>query len=398
MEVNPQLKYVEDPKINEKVAEIIEELKNEIISRFSPKSIIISGSFGRGEATVIEENGRLKFLSDCEVILIPYKWVFNRRRLDEFEEEFYRRTGIKIEIWGFTPTIYLLVPFMKKRIKPSIANYDLKYGSKVIYGKNYLEKIPSFKPEDIPLWEGIKLILNRMAEALEHFSPHRPTDEMVFWTDKIVLACQDALLLTIGKYTPSYKERNRIFKESISKFNFSCVQALANFAVDATNRKLNTLNSTPHDKERYWFQVSRICDEVLRYIVKVGYDIDFSDWLEFQKKYVNLSLKDYTTLPFNNALFQNFFRFLKKWVVKYDLPNLKMIIKPHIKWDHMVYSHIPLVYFGIQENRVESKYLEKVANFLQLLGYYKIQVNSCSFEEWMRIRESFINVWRQMRL
>ena len=396
--MNPQLKYVEDPKINEKVAEIIEELKNEIISRFSPKSIIISGSFGRGEATVIEENGRLKFLSDCEVILIPYKWVFNRRRLDEFEEEFYRRTGLKIEIWGFTPTIYLLVPFMRKRIKPSIANYDLKYGSKVIYGKNYLEKIPSFKPEDIPLWEGIKLILNRMVEALEHFSPHNPTDKMVFWTDKIVLACRDALLLTIGRYTPSCEERNRVFKESIDKFNISCVQTLANFAVDATNRKLNILNGTPQDKKRYWFQVSRICDEVLRYVVKVGYELDFSDWLDFQRKYMNSNLKDYTTLPFNNAILQNLFRFLKKWILKYKLPNLKMMMKPYIKWDQILYSHIPMLYFGIREDLgVEDKYLEKVAGLLKMLGY-KTKIDSYSFKEWMRKKETFIMCWHQLQL
>jgi len=43
----------------------------------------------------------------------------------------------------------LLFPFLNKRIKPTIASYELKYGSKVIYGKDYLKKIPDFKPEDI---------------------------------------------------------------------------------------------------------------------------------------------------------------------------------------------------------------------------------------------------------
>jgi hypothetical protein len=147
-----EMRYVASPELNEKVAEIIGELKEEVITRFRPKSIIITGSFGRGEAKVVEEGGKLKFLSDCEVILIPYKWIFSRRKLDEFEREFYERTGLKVEIWGFAPTIYLCIPFLSKRMKPLIANYDLKYGSKVVYGKNYLEKIPGFKPEDIPIW------------------------------------------------------------------------------------------------------------------------------------------------------------------------------------------------------------------------------------------------------
>ncbi|MEM2741646.1 MAG: hypothetical protein QXD95_05800, partial [Nitrososphaeria archaeon] len=138
--------------------------------------------------------------------------------------------------------------------------------------------------------------------------------------------------------------------------------------------------------------------EVLRHIVKVGYDIDFSDWLEFQKKYVNLSFKDYTTLPFNSTLFQNFFRFLKKWVVKYDLPNLKMIIKPHIKWDYMLYSHIPLVYFGLQEGyEVNVRYMDRVMLFLKNLGF-KINVNSYSFEEWKNVKDAFIACWHQLQL
>ncbi|MEM2561387.1 MAG: hypothetical protein QXT06_03515, partial [Candidatus Bathyarchaeia archaeon] len=231
-----------------------------------------------------------------------------------------------------------------------------------------------------------------------HFSPHNPTDKMVFWTDKIVLACRDALLLTIGRYTPSCEERNRVFKESIDKFNISCVQTLANFAVDATNRKLNILNGTPQDKKRYWFQVSRICDEVLRYVVKVGYELDFSDWLDFQRKYMNSNLKDYTTLPFNNAILQNLFRFLKKWILKYKLPNLKMMMKPYIKWDQILYSHIPMLYFGIREDLgVEDKYLEKVAGLLKMLGY-KTKIDSYSFKEWMRKKETFIMCWHQLQL
>jgi hypothetical protein len=393
-----EVKFVEDPKLNEKVIEVIEELKREIVGRFRPKSIIITGSFGKGEARVVEYGGKLKFLSDCEVILIPYKWIFDRRRLDEFERDFYERTGLKVEIWGFTPTLYLCVPFLNKKMKPLISNYELKYGSKVIYGEDYLKRIPSFGPEDIPVWEGVRLLLNRMAEALEHFSVNG-SDKMVFWCDKIVLACQDALLLTIGKYAPSYRERNRIFMESIEQFDLRCIQTLARFTVEAIDRRLN-LASAPVDKNKkgYWFQVAKVCDEVLRYIVKVGFNIEFNDYVEFQEKYLESGLQDYTTLPFNNAILQNLFRFLKRRTIKYSLPNMKMLAKPLVKWDHVLYSHIPLVYFGIREDcKVDGRYLEKVVYLLQTLGY-KTEVKSYSFEEWMQIKEVFVNIWRQMQL
>lgn len=391
------MKRVEDPNINWKFDEIVEELKEEIVSRFHPRSIILSGSFGRGEATVVEKNGKIKFLSDCEVILIPYKWIFNRRKLNEFERNFHRRTGLKVEIWGFTSTLYLLLPFLNRKIKPTIANYDLKYGSKVIYGKNYLDKIPAFKPENIPLWEGLRLMLNRMAEALEYFSLDNPTDELLFWTDKIVLACQDALLLSIGKYTSSYRERNKVFIESIEQFNISCIQTLAEFATEATNRKLNLIqDNIPSDKKiKYWFEVNRVCDESFRYILRNGFCIRFGDYLEFQKKYLSSELKIYSTLPFNHTVLQNFFRFFKRKATPNKLPTLRMLLKPYIRWDHMIYSLIPLIYFSLQNNEINKGYLEGIKKTISLLGF---RSNDYSFEDWNHVKNVVVACWRQMRL
>lgn len=391
-----EVKYVENPRLNGKVARVIEELKKEIFSRFHPKSIILAGSFGRGEATVIEENGKLKFLSDCEVILIPYKWIFNRGKLEKFEQDFYKRTGLKVEIWGFTPTLYLFLTFLSKKIRPTIANYDLKYGSKVIYGKNYLEKIPNFKPEDIPLWEGIRLMLNRMAEALEYFSIKNPTKEMLFWTDKIVLACRDSLLLLLKEYTPSFRQRNIKFIELSDRFDLSCTQEIVKFATEATNRKLGITSSVSKTKEeiiKYWFEVQRVCDEVFRYILKKGCGIEFRDYIGFQKKYLSSKLKRYTTLPFNNTAFQNLFRFVSKKVTKNRLPTLRMLLKPYIPWDHIIYSSIPLIYFGLQNNGVNGSYLKKIKEVVDSFG---IKIDNPN--DWYYVKDVIVSCWRQMRL
>lgn len=389
-----EVKYVENPRLNEKVARVIEELKKEIISRFHPKSIILAGSFGRGETTVIEENGKLKFLSDCEVILIPYKWIFNRRKLEKFEQDFYKRTGLKVEIWGFTPTLYLFLPFFKQKIKPTIANYDLKYGSKVIYGKDYLEKIPNFKPEDIPFWEGIRLILNRMAEALEHFSLN-PSEDMLFWTDKIVLACQDGLLLLLKEYTPSYRERNERFIKVSKHFNLPCIQTLVEFAKGATNRKLGSNSAISMDRRlEYWFEVQKVCDEVLRYILKEGYNIEFKDYIEFHEKYLNSRLKNCTTLPFDNVILQNLFRFLKGRITGNKLPTLKMLLRL-CRWDHIIYTLIPLIYFALGKDlKVNTGYLRRIS---EVVFWEKIKADS-SFKSWEIAKDVVINSWRQMRL
>lgn len=380
-----EMRYVENPELNGKVAQLIEKLKEEIISRFRPKSIILTGSFGRGEATVVEENERLKFLSDCEIILIPYKWVFNRRKIEEFEENFYKRTGLKVEIWGFTPTLYLFLPLLSKRMKPTMANYDLKYGSKVIYGKDYLKKIPNFKPEDIPLWEGIRLLFNRMAEAIEYFSLGSPNEELIFWTDKIILACQDAFLLSLGKYHPSYRKRNELLRTFLPKFDDLNVQGLLDAATEATSRKLATKIDENINPTQYWFQVSEMCDKVFRWIIRKGLGIAFTDYLDFQEKYLK---KQSGFISF----YKNLIMYLKLLALhKFKNPLPLKSLKLRVPYTHLVYSIIPLIYFELcRKTEVSEVHLTCCLRVLSLFGV------NCKLDPKECIR-GIVNVWKYIR-
>ena len=383
-------------KVNEKVKGIIDELKEEIINRFHPKSIILSGSFGRGEATVIENGGKLKFLSDCEIIIIPYKYIFNRRKIDEFELNFYRRTGLKINIWGWTQTLYLVLPFLNKKIKPTMINYDLKCGSKVIYGKNYLEKIPNFKPEEIPLWEGIRLLFNRMAEALEYFSLEKPNEEMVFWTDKIVLACQDALLLSLGEYNSSFRIRNRIFEEVFQKNLGKLSEEVPNLlelTMNATNRKLNSTIIIKNPIE-YWFNVTEICDNVFRYVIKKDMEIEFNDYLEFQNAYINNpKIKQYHSEIIPSYGYQNLIA-LSKMAMRHDeVVSSRIITNLRTSWRHLIYSLIPLIYFCLSRDcRINEYYLNRAREVLFLFKKVK-KPNKNILAEFEHVKKEIINLW-----
>ena len=390
-----EIKFVENPRINSKVAEIIETLKEEIIFNFRPKSIILTGSFGRGEATVIGKNGKLKFLSDCEIIIIPYKWIFSRKKLNEFEREFYQRTSLKVEIWGFTPTLYLFIPFMKKRIKPTIANYDLKYGSKVMYGKNYLERIPDFKSQDIPLWEGIRLLFNRMAEALKYFSLKNPSKEMVFWANKIILACQDALLLSLGKYACSYKKRNEMFQNLFAKHFDELEDAkpnLLDLTAEATQRKLNGPINVSNSIE-YWFDIAEVCDKVFRYVIKKEMGIEFGNYLDFQEKYIKHS-KVYFR---DSKISYNFKIILKSLLLRTNVPP-KIIFKIWIPWKHVIYSLIPLLYFSLSRDLVINKpYINKLQQFMSSIYLKEFSLQDDDIlNNYKHVKEQILNLWRTL--
>ena len=388
-----EMKFVENPIMNEKVVEIVETLKEEIISNFHPKSIILSGSFGRGEATVSEENGKLKFLSDCEIIIIPYKYIFNRGKINEFEQDFYKGTGLKVEIWGATSTLYFLLPYLNKKMKPTMANYDLKYGSKVIYGKNYLGRMPDFKSEDMPLWEGIRLLFNRMAEALEHFSVENPSEEMVFWTDKIILACQDALLLSLGEYHYSYRKKNEMFQSLFTENFEELKKELPNFldlTIEATERKVNGIMNID-DPIEYWFDTAKICDKVFRYVIRKDMGIEFKDYLEFQEKYLRDSnIGTNSRGFFSHPIYQNFIDSWKMFIVFKKFPSIAHIKNAKIPWKHIVYSAIPFIYFN-------SVLEESTPDFEKSVRDFALKNEVDSYAGFDYVKEKMTEKWRMMR-
>ena len=395
-----EMKFVENPEVNIEVIKIVERLKEGIASNFHPKSIILSGSFGKGEATVIENGGCLRFLSDCEVIIIPDKHIFNRGKIKQFSENFYEWTGLKVSISGVVLSIYLLFPFLNRKLKPTMENYDLKYGSKVIYGKNYLERIPIFKPDDIPLWEGIRLLFNRMAEALEYFSPENPNEEMVFWTDKIMLACQDALLLSLGESHYSYRIRNEMFQKFFPKHFCELEDELPNFldsTIEATERKLNgTINVK--DPVEYWFDAAKICNLVFRYVIKKDMGIEFKDYLEFQEKYRgHQEIRTYSRGFLYHPLYQNLRSAVKMWVSEDKIPKIKLIRKSKAPLAHVIYSIIPLLYFALSESDNPDEILvRKAGNIISLFLGKNVSKNPNPLEEWRYTTEKTISLWRVM--
>ncbi len=390
--------FVQDPRLNNDVANIINDLKEQLILNFRPKSIILIGSFGRGEATVIQSGCNLKFLSDCEVLIVPNNHLFDQMAIKKFCYDFFKKTGLEITIGGVLISLYLSSSFFTKRLRPTIGNIDLKYGSKVIYGFNYLNQIPDIKPNDIPVWEGIRLILNRMAEALDHFSIKSPSEDMFFWTNKIVLACQDTLLILAGLYTPSYRIRNDLFKK-IYKNNFNCLyQKIPNFldlSIKATNYKLGKCNRYHDDIIEFWFEVRNIVDIIFKYIIDVEMGIRFNSYIRFQKYYLNNSLiqNSYFRGLTPNSLYQNITVLLKSYLLKNEGLPIKLMHRIKTPWIHIIYSSIPILYFSLNKygyiDEISLKHLNNVLSWFNCS--FDFVIESLDLSE--NIKKQVLHLW-----
>lgn len=393
---------------NPRVEGIMNGIIEEIVYHFQPQAVIISGGFGRNEPSFIEDVKRIKFLSDCEIVIVSYKYV-PQKKLDGLAKKLTQRTGLEVVLHNsLRLCVYSksnLPSAVSKRIwRSSIANYDLKYGSRVAFGEDALQYIPDIKSEDIPIWEGIRLMFNRMAASLEYFPIiKQKREETIYWINKVIIACQDALVLSEKQYHHSYATRNAILSELLPQYLNELNEKspkLLPLAVKATNYKLAPgKNTYPEDLTGLWFDVAEVCNQVFKHVIKRDMDITFNSYIEFRDKYLKHSKikgKYYLgiiSLPlFHNAT--NTIRMIKTG--SYRFPSYELIKNPGIPWKHIIYSLIPMVYFGVSRHgRINEPVLEQVRKTISL--FKRLAPNKKNrFEEWQYLKEQVSELWHTL--
>ena len=375
MERSPVTRYTESGNsvIENTLSEAMTQITNEIVTRLHPASLILIGSFGRGEVTAAMNDRKLRCLSDVDIILVANRYI-SKGTLDQLSSELSQKTGLEVGIANGSPELRFRMTMYKlfhKAWKPSIDDYEMKYGSRVLYGKDYLAGMPDFKPQDIPVWEGLRLIFNRMIEALVYYSPDfantYPSAEeeprLFFATSKIILACQDALLLAAGKYHHSYRVRNKTFQQ-ILPVDFGQLNnelpRFSSLAIGATDYKLRSDRAYSGDVIGLWFKTREICDHVFRHITEREMGITFGSYVEFQQEYLGHSLiaKKYYRGLLGSPLCQNLRSAIKMVFLFHRLPPLN-VIATRRPWAHLIYSTIPLLYFALTEDgRIDESYLD----------------------------------------
>jgi len=195
-------------------------------------TIIIYGSYGRNEGGWYNtiEDGYQPF-NDYDIILIKDNKI-PTTILSSLKKKLLEKINIKwIDLSQMT-TVELT------KLEPSIFNYDLKYGSNVIYGDlNVLDLIPRIEAKDIPLEDGNILFKTRMWSffgSLDETSFDRGVvgeDSRFFRNQmaKAVLSIVDVCLLQKGAYHYSYKQRVSSFKKLYSHKKELC--ALSEWAL-----------------------------------------------------------------------------------------------------------------------------------------------------------------------
>jgi hypothetical protein len=187
-------------------------------ARLSPDTlvaIVLTGSFARGEGSVLAVGDRLKVLGDIEFFVVL------ARPLD------YRRLRAEMASWGplaaatvggdrvqadveFGP---VHVGYLERRARPSIFVYDLRHHGKVLWGPpDLLRAMPEIRADAIPREDALRLLLNRTIEQLDAYDRTARCDgdgalDVAYQSVKVVLDLAGSALAFSGRHRASYAER-----------------------------------------------------------------------------------------------------------------------------------------------------------------------------------------------
>jgi len=292
-DIERQLKVVTD--------EICKEIKD-------VESVLIYGGFGRGEGSVKKANNRYYPANDFDVYAITRK-----KADDDVLDEIARRVAEKLgskgipfkrfdKDWSFENNFYLDLKCLTldelRRLFPMLRYYELRNASNVIYGNDVRNLIPDYKIDEIPIGEGIRILLNRMTHLVEYFSLNGKHNDVVlsFFCAKAYIDSCTALSFLSKRYFPSYKKRMEDFYANYEKDFPDLYEKLPDLNEKVkkyTLWKLNFNGEMPEkDAIKFWLQTRKDFIGVVKYFFSRFLNRKIETTEELSNAIINLG-KDY---------------------------------------------------------------------------------------------------------
>jgi hypothetical protein len=199
-----------DPRLESAVAERIEQMVGRARTIPGLDALLLGGSLGRGEGTFTRGPDGDRLSSDVELYLVG--------RASSLRDDARRLESELAEGYGLDVSAAWLEPKMLRgcraknlswRPARTIRLYEIAAGSRVLVGVP--PDVCRIDPTRLPLGEGVRLVLNRLAEANPLIADG--SDDGRRWGDKILTALGDTILLARGEYTVRYRDRATRLRE-----------------------------------------------------------------------------------------------------------------------------------------------------------------------------------------
>jgi predicted nucleotidyltransferase len=222
------------PETAARVAACVEELRRQRVYRHV-LAIVVCGSAGRGEDRPLPTGGG----SDIDLMIITdSRSPFVGRRIAQVLNE-SRDSGIE---GGQVPRATL-------RVHRTLLNYEARCNGTVVDGaRAVLAEIPMRGPADIPRWEAVRLLFNRLFEHIKLSAGLQDEDSCIAKTYE---AIGEAQLVLERRYRPSFTERwdevrERPLPETVPRLQEKYLQTAAR-RIGATAHRIASIETARKD-------------------------------------------------------------------------------------------------------------------------------------------------------
>jgi len=352
-----------DERINKEIGNQLSIIVNEILKykeEIKLVSIILFGGFGRGEGSIIVKDGKVKPLNDYDIFLVikkpinPIRYFNITSMAAKLSKTITQKIGIHADLG------YLFYEEIKT-LPPLIINYEMKYGSKILWGENIIEKIPNYLPNDILLYDGTVLLFNRMLCLIYGYPKEKEKEFVIIQSVKALHACCESLLLLSNNYHFSYEERNRRFKKIFpAKFPglYQKIPELINYVDKAISFKLQPNYDLFDDPAQLWKNTARMYFEVFKHYLTIYYNIPYDSDIE---KIISTFLLAERRTSIRNFIYWISYIYNMKIRMKKPKLNLSLYYKPR----HFAYASEPFVLKALYEGnsadvKLAKQYLNKI--------------------------------------
>jgi len=352
-------KYIEDHYLN--------KIKSSFIKDCNPIAIILFGGFGKGEGSIQLINNKPVPYNDFDFYVVTEKKLADEElnKISMNASHAINMGGLEIAYspeQGYDSKKFFhvdvrCIPFNKlNKLMKTQRYYELKYGSKVIYGdKSVLDKIPEINPSDIPVSEGLRNLFNKLHTMLLGVREEYNEDQKNI---KIFL------LILNNKFAPTSLERMKIFSKIYRESFFDLYKKIPNLSKKielATNFKLKLDFYINHEK--LWSVALKDIITVFEYFLSKIANSEVEEALlkKLPYTYFKPYLKERLGFNFYPAQYLLNIGYYKQLKEK-DNP----FISPLLNWKDVGLKIILPIYYLLKfklENN--EKYLEETYNILE---------------------------------
>jgi len=313
-------------------------------------SILLMGSFGKGEGSVVKENDRYRPLNDYGIAICVGRNKSSevRKKLATIISKIQSLVSVKqvdvsvIEYWK------LIIPI------PSTSRYDLSRGNKVLYGRKII--IASVPSRFIPLEEGVRYFRNRgggllisrlLLDGFGNFLEKKRLELAQIEINKALIVIGDASLILSGKYHYRYLERMRRVQNGFGR------------------------GITQEGKRNYIKAVKTKLD------AKTNLILGRNDLIDQLNKVLDLYLNHF--IHFENIRLKKHFKSLNEYLSYYNSNNVR---DPRLIWSRL------------WSNENNESNIKLRCQLFSLLNQLRRKLDKHDYELWQRSALNFLVTWR----